>query len=477
MKTTQKKWISVLLIAVMCLCLLPLQAFAEGEDGDAVRGRVIRIVLPKEVAELADEPEILDVTGPYRLEQVVILSRHNIRSPLSGKDSLLGTVTPHTWFNWTSGTSQLSLRGGALETIMGQYFRKYLISEGLFVENEVPAEGEVRFYANAKQRTIATARYFSTGMFPIAGAEIETHVDYDTMDPVFEPRLTYVTDEYRDAVLAQIGEMGGEKGMAGLGDRLKESYDLIADVIDLKDSAAYADGKLTGFATDDTQIILDLYKEPAMKGGLKNACSVSDALVLQYYEEPDETRAAFGKTLSREDWKNISAVKDFYNDVLFTAPLVAVNVANPLIREIESELENTDRKFSFLCGHDSDVGSVLAALQVEDYECPDSIERNTPIGVKFVIEKWAPTTDEGEEMVSLRLVYQNTDQLRNVSLLNLDNPPASCPIRLKGLEQDGNGLYRLSDFVDRLDEAIAAYDELPERFGEMGALETLEAAA
>jgi glucose-1-phosphatase len=123
------------------------------------------------------------------------------------------------------------------------------------------------------------------------------------------------------------------------------------------------------------------------------------------------------------------------------------------------------------------VGSVLAALQVEDYACPDSIERNTPIGVKFVIEKWAPTTDEGEEMVSLRLVYQNTDQLRNVSLLNLDNPPASCPIRLKGLEQDGNGLYRLSDFVDRLDEAIAAYDELPERFGEMGALETLEAAA
>jgi hypothetical protein len=128
MKTTQKKWVSVLLIAMMCLCLLPLQAFAEGTDGDEVRGRVIRIILPKEVAETVGEPEILDVTGPYRLEQVVILSRHNIRSPLSGKDSLLGTVTPHTCFNWTSVTSQLSLRGGALETIMGQYFRKYLIS-------------------------------------------------------------------------------------------------------------------------------------------------------------------------------------------------------------------------------------------------------------------------------------------------------------------------------------------------------------
>ena len=33
----------------------------------------------------------------YTLEQVVVLSRHNIRSPLSGGDSLLGQVTPHTW--------------------------------------------------------------------------------------------------------------------------------------------------------------------------------------------------------------------------------------------------------------------------------------------------------------------------------------------------------------------------------------------
>lgn len=32
------------------------------------------------------------------LDQVVVLSRHNIRSPLSGGGSLLGTVTPHEWF-------------------------------------------------------------------------------------------------------------------------------------------------------------------------------------------------------------------------------------------------------------------------------------------------------------------------------------------------------------------------------------------
>ena len=409
----------------------------------------------------------------YHLEQVVVLSRHNIRSPLSGAGSVLGDATPHTWFRWTSGASELSLRGGALETIMGQYFRKYLVAAGLFSENEIPAEGEVRFYANAKQRTIATARYFAAGMFPIAGAEIETHAPYDTMDPVFEPRLTYVSEAYREAALAQIAEMGGEKGLAGLGERVKDSYDLISDVLDLPNSKACAEGTLTGFATDDTEIVLEVYKEPGMKGSLKTATSFSDALVLQYYEEPDPVKAAFGETLSRSDWRKISAVKDLYGDVLFTAPLVAVNVANPLIREMRSELNAQGRKFTFLCGHDSNVGSVLAALGAEDYTAPNAIEAKTPIGVKLVLEKWAPKSGAGEALVSVRLVYQSVDQLRNISLLTEDAPPASCPIRFRALEEQAEGLYRLSDLMKRMDEAVASYDLLPETYGSM----ELDAAA
>ena len=91
--------------------------------------------------------------SPYTLRQVVVLSRHNIRSPMSGEGSLLGSATPHEWFKWTSATSQLSLKGGILETTMGQYFRKWLENEGLIPENYQPENGEVRFYANAKQRT------------------------------------------------------------------------------------------------------------------------------------------------------------------------------------------------------------------------------------------------------------------------------------------------------------------------------------
>ena len=60
----------------------------------------------------------------YKLQEVVILSRHNIRSPLSTNGSTLSRLTSHQWTDWSSAPSELTLRGGALETMMGQYFRK-----------------------------------------------------------------------------------------------------------------------------------------------------------------------------------------------------------------------------------------------------------------------------------------------------------------------------------------------------------------
>ena len=55
----------------------------------------------------------------YKLQQVVVLSRHNIRAPLSTVGSALDEATPYTWIDWTSNASELSMRGGALETMMG----------------------------------------------------------------------------------------------------------------------------------------------------------------------------------------------------------------------------------------------------------------------------------------------------------------------------------------------------------------------
>ncbi len=420
-------------------------------------GILVAILLGSLSAEAQIERST-DFHSRYTLKEAVVLSRHNIRSPLSGPESALGRITPHEWFHWSSGKSELSLRGGVLETEMGQFFRKWLVSEGLMNENHLPAEGTMRFYANSMQRTIATAQYFSSGMLPVANVKIEHHYDLNTMDPVFTPQLTVVSEDYCARARQQIADIFGNGSLKGVGVKMADNYALLEDVLDVEQSTAWQAGEFTGFKTNDTEIILELNKEPGMGGSLKTACSASDALVLQYYEEPDEQKAAFNHDLTRGDWEKISAVKDYYGDILFTAPLVAVNVAHPLLQTILNELRTEGRQFTFLCGHDSNLGSVLAALGLTEYKLPEAIESKTPIGSKLVFEKWLGA--DGKEYVAMNLVYQSVDQLRQKPLLMLENRPMVFPISLEGLMANRDGLYLLSDLEARFEECIAAYYQL-----------------
>ncbi|MBQ7501531.1 histidine-type phosphatase [bacterium] len=394
----------------------------------------------------------------YKLSSVLVLSRHNIRSPMSGSGSALDKVTPHKWFAWTSKPAELSLRGGALETSMGQYFRKWLEQEGLIPDNWLPQEGETRFYANSRQRTIATAQYFADGFLPVANVSIEHKCEIGGTDPVFKPKLTHVNDTFREQALRQLWQLRRDKGLGSLNEELKDECRLIEDVLDYQLSPMRREG-LEDFTASEPEIVLNQDKQPDLKGPLSYANQACDALILQYYEEPDSVKAAFGKELTFEDWAKIGSLKDSYYDILFSAPLIAVNTAHPMLQEMNKELSLKDRRFTFLCGHDTNLCSVLAALGAEDYSLPQAIEKKTPIGAKLVIEKWAGK--DGTEYASLSLVYQTVEQLRNMEILSLDNPPAVYPIKLKGLKENADGLYLLSDLQERFKETIEAYDKLP----------------
>ena len=396
--------------------------------------------------------------GKYKLKEVVILSRHNIRSPLSTNGSALSKMTPHEWTNWSSAASELTLRGGVLETEMGQFFRQWTIETGLFKDNYVPSIDEVNVYANSMQRCIATAQYFSGGFMPVANLRVNHRYVPSKMDPIFFPRLTKSTEAFRTEAMKQINAMGGKEGLVGINKSLKESYDLIAKVLDMKQSEYYKKGEIKDFVNNDTQITLELNQEPGMKGSLKNANSASDAFILQFYEEPDALKAAFGHKLTTEDWAKIAKVKDVYGDVLFTAPIVAVNVAHPLLQYMYDELNDKDRKFTFLCGHDSNIASVDAALGVEEYSLPNSIEKKTPIGSKLVLEKWVDAA--GKAYIAVNLVYQSTDQLKQMSLLDLQHAPQVFSLKLKGLNQNTDGLYTFEDVNARFLQAIRAYDDI-----------------
>ena len=177
-----------------------------------------------------------DFRAKYELKEVVVMSRHNIRSPLASGGAVHTRVTPHQWFTWSSPGSQLSLRGGVLETEMGQFFRKWVVSEGLLPDNYRPEGDEVLFYANSRQRTFATAKYFSAGFLPFANVEILHKYEEDKMDPVFTAQFTKMNDGYRQQVLAEMNAMHG--GPQAWMQSVQPALTLVEQVIDMAHSPA-----------------------------------------------------------------------------------------------------------------------------------------------------------------------------------------------------------------------------------------------
>ena len=182
-----------------------------------------------------------------------------------------------------------------------------------------------------------------------------------------------------------------------------------------------------------------------------------DALVLQYYELGDK-RATFGHELTFQQWQEIAAVKDLGIHAYRHLPTLSRARSRSLLSIMQEELNLQRRKFTFLCGHDSNVASVMCALEVKDTPLPDTIEQETPIGCKLVVEEWQDK--DGESYVSLKLVYPTSQQLATAAPLTADNPPGMIPLHLQNIHANEDGLITLQDFQQRLTDAITSDAEL-----------------
>jgi glucose-1-phosphatase len=227
------------------------------------------------------------------------------------------------------------------------------------------------------------------------------------------------------------------------------------EVVDMAHSPAAQQGDTLHISFADTQFKIEKGDEPRMTGGYTLANSLADALLLQCYET--ESMTAFGHELTTEQWRAICGVKEVYDGLLFTTHAAAVNLAHPLVSRIREELNRSDRKFMFLCGHDCNLASICAALRMNLPETENALELHTPIGSKLVFEKW---NDGTEDYVAINLVYASLSQLQGRKLLSLDEPPMVLPVTIDGLSANADGLYRLADVDARFAEAMAEYDAI-----------------
>ena len=390
----------------------------------------------------------------YRLEKVLIFSRHNVRAPTKSSMPILNKLTNKKWTEWTSNPGELSLRGGIMETAMGQYFKEYLEKENFITDNYIPKDGEFRFYANSYQRTVATTQFFASGMLPVANVKVEYKYPVSKHDEIFITKFGNVSENYRQEILNQILERNNAKNFQELAESLKPELDSVEKILDFKNSSYAKENNFQHFPTNDLEFKIDSNKSISWSGGIQKAAAAVDSLIMQYYED-DYT---FGRKLNAKQLDDLKKIHDFAMSTVFGTPKSAIMFANPALKFLSEENSAEGRRFSFIGGHDSNIMSILAALEVEEYNLPDPVEGRTPIGVKIVVEK--RISPDNKEYADIYLIYPSVEQIKNLEILSLKNPPHVFGLNFKNIQRQENGLYLYSDFEKLLNDTIQKADAI-----------------
>ncbi|WP_049024919.1 bifunctional glucose-1-phosphatase/inositol phosphatase, partial [Klebsiella pneumoniae] len=289
--------------------------------------------------------------------------------------------------------------------------------------------------------------FFITGAFPGCGIPVHHQPQMGTMDPTFNPVITDDSPAFREKALQAM-----EKERQGM--QLTESYKLLETMIDYRNSPSCKEKKVCSLSEGKDTFSAGYQQEPGVSGPLKVGNSLVDSFTLQYYEGFPKDQVAWGEIASDKQWQVLSKLKNGYQDSLFTSVAVAQNVAKPLVKYIDNALVGegaSKAKVTLLVGHDSNIASLLTALDFKPYQLPGQYER-TPIGGKLLFQRWHDSAGN-RDLMKIEYVYQSTEQLRNADALTLQAPPQRITLALNGCPVDDQGFCPLETFKKVINEA------------------------
>jgi glucose-1-phosphatase len=269
-----------------------------------------------------------------------------------------------------------------------------------------------------------------------------------TADPLFNPVVTDNSPEFKERAVQAMKKQREEF-------ELTDSYKLLENIIDYSNSPTCKEKQQCELTAPKDTFSANAGEMPGVDGPLKVGNAMVDAFTPQYYEGFPLDQVAWGQIKTDQQWRVLSQLKNGYQDILFTTPEVAGNVAAPLVKYIQQALVGADAvngpKLTLMVGHDANIASLLTVLQSTPYELPEQYER-TPIGGKIMFQRWH---DKGNnrDLMKTEYVYQSAEQLRNGDVLTLNHPPERVTLQLEGCPADVNSFCSWDEFTEVLNRA------------------------
>ncbi|QOY91255.1 histidine-type phosphatase [Paludibaculum fermentans] len=404
-------------------------------------GLLLALSLSSGLALAQSRAEAVDDT---QLKQVIIFGRHGVRTPVL-PNAILNTYSSQPFPDFAvPGLAVLTPNGSKNETLLGAYFRLRLIQEGLLTGQDETDAASVYLRANATPLILGTAQAFAAGMLPAATVDIHSYAA-PANDPLFNPLNAGVaTLDYRKAVAAVNGRLGDNpQALAtAYAPELALTRSLLFNYPVSQVPAPAAPAGKTDVTALPITVAVGTPALPVDLGGLTAVSYAIDPLLMQYADGLPAAQVGWGR-MSAGDLLQTFRLYNQLLDLEFRTPYLAKiqssNVASHVVRSMlqaatgstmPGALGTPSTKVVVLVASNTNVTGLAGLLHL-DWLLPGYQPDVCAPGGALVFEL-RQQLSTGEYIVRALYITQTMDQLRNLTVLTLDTPPAIAPVFIPG---------------------------------------------
>ncbi len=401
------------------------------------------------------------------LRQIIIFGRHSVRSP-TAQPATLATYAVD-WYpdDFEVAPGYLTPHGEEAELLLGSYFRAYLLHERLLTGDAGTDLAHSYFRANSIQRSNVTAAKFGAALLP--GATIPVHsFPLGTSDPVFDPLGASVAtvDPARAELEAQgIFGSGGALTSASSGERSLARSVLFDYPLGEQPPPATPSGKTDVASTpfslsaNTTELVTG---NIINLGGLPSIIDATDPFVMEYTAGLPLEKVGWGR-LPLDELSQLTRLITLEFSIAMRSPYLAraqsSNAASHILRTMEQAVIGEDILGAFgdarsraivIISSDAYLAG-LAGLLGMHWALPGYQPDFCPPGGALVFEL-RQTRRSKDYLVRAYYTAQTFDQLRNLTPLTLEAPPATMQllVPVEGQLATGSNLDVRFDLFQKL---------------------------
>ena len=399
---------------------------------------VIAFPVPAQTINYADDGTTL--------KQVIIFGRHGIRSSTVAPSTLAMFTTDLYPYPAFVGVPQgyLTPHGREAARLLGSYFHDYLLHEGLLTGNVSADLSRSYFRANAIQRSNVTAAMFGEGLIPGATISVHSYEIGDNgapvePDPVFDPVAANVATVDPGRAVTEV--LGMYDSGAALASAYSGELALVRSVLSPPGPVDPTSQTCQPF-TLTANIPITNAGGSINTGGLNVTNAAIDPFVMQYADNFTLENVAWGR-LSPDTLSQLTRLITLQINIEMQQPYVnqvqSSNAASHVFRsmsqarlgwQLPGAFGNGKSRVLVIISSDYYVAGLAGLLRLH-WTLPGYQPDYCAPGGALVFEL-RQSNKTKEYLVRAFYTAQTFDQLRNLTPLTLDAPPATMQLAIPG---------------------------------------------